>query len=72
MEFAIVAILFILLSLNPAMALAYWVSGFSFKNERNIKIVKIIQLVNGILSIVVFALTIALFDDIATGGTIKW
>jgi hypothetical protein len=54
------------------MALSYWIGGFSFKNERNIKIVKIIQLVNGILSIVVFALTIVLFDDIATGGTIKW
>lgn len=72
MTYAIIAILFALLCLNPAMAMAYWLGGFSFSNERNIKIVKIVQVINAVLTIIAFALTIALFDQLALGAKIQW
>lgn len=72
MEITIAAIVFILTSINPAIAISQWLGLFSFKNERNIKILKILQTINGVASIALLVLVFTLFDGLATGRELAW
>lgn len=74
MEIAIVSLLFILLALNPAMAISY-LTGFGIKTEdkrskTRIKMIKIVQVINAIATIALFILVNILFNGLATGAFI--
>lgn len=71
METTIVLLLFLLLALNPAMAIRYfW--NFDFQSKRNIKGVKAVQAINAIITIALFVLVNVLFNNLAEGQVIKW
>lgn len=70
MTYAIVAILFVLVSFNPAIAISQWLGLFSL--EKNQKLAKVIQTVNSAAVVVLLILTIILFDQLAMGEKIKW
>lgn len=54
----IVAILFIMLCFNPSIAIAQWIGLMSI--DKNKKIIKIVQTINAILTIILFVLAILL------------
>lgn len=70
MTYAIVAILFVLSSYNPAITISQWLGLFSL--EKNQKLAKIIQTVNSAAVVVLLILTIILFDQLAMGEEIRW
>ena len=70
MTYAIVAILFALVSFNPAIAISQWLGFFSL--EKNATLAKIIQTVNSVAIVSVFILCIILFNRLATGYQINW
>ena len=70
MTYAIVAILFVLVSFNPAIAISQWLGLFSL--EKNQKTAKVIQTINSVAVVVLLILSIILFDQLAMGEEIKW
>lgn len=71
METTIVLLLFLLLALNPAMAIRYfW--NFDFQSKRNIQGVKAVQAINAIITIALFVLVQILFENLAYGQAINW
>lgn len=76
METAIGILLFIALALNPAMAISYLTGlGLVPQNEKakeRVVMVKVVQAINGVISIVLFVLVQILFNNLANGQTINW
>ena len=70
MTYAIVAILFALVSFNPAITISQWLGLFSL--EKNQTLAKIIQTVNSFAVVVLLILSIILFDQLAMGVDIRW
>ena len=71
MEIAIIAIVFLMLSINPAMAIRWWFL-YDFENKRNQRWAKYLQTFNAIATIVLMVLLITLFDKLACGYNINW
>lgn len=76
METTISILLFIALALNPAMAISYLTGlGLMPKNEKakeRVVMVKVVQAINGVISIALFVLVQILFNNLANGQTINW
>ena len=76
METTIVLLLFILLATNPALSISYF-TGFGITPKDNkelyrIRMVKAVQCINAVFSIVLFILVQILFNNLAFGATINW
>ena len=70
MTHAIIAILFVLVGFNPAIAISQWLGLFSL--EKNQKTAKIIQTINSFAVVILLILSIILFDQLAMGEEIRW
>lgn len=71
LENIIYLLIFLQLSVNPAMGLRYLLM-FDFTLKDNIKFVKKLQIFNGIVSIILFVLVTILFNKLANGYIINW
>ena len=72
METAIVAIVFVLLCINPPMALRYWLM-YDFNDKRNQQWAKYLQTLNAVATIALFVLVFVLFDKLGYSDyVIKW
>lgn len=76
METTISILLFVALALNPAMAISYLTGlGLVPQNEKakeRVVMVKVVQAINGVISIALFVLVQILFNNLANGQTINW
>lgn len=72
METAIVAIIFVMLCINPPMALRYWLM-YDFSSKRNQMWVKGLQTLNAVATIALVILVFVLFDQLGYSDyVIKW
>lgn len=72
METAIVAIVFVLLCINPPMALRYWLM-YDFNDKRNQQWAKYLQTLNAVATIALVVLVFVLFDKLGYSDyVIKW
>jgi hypothetical protein len=71
METAIIAIVFLMLSINPAMAIRWWFL-YDFEDKRNQRWAKYLQTFNAITTIALMVLLVTLFDKLACGYNINW
>ena len=71
LENIIYLLIFLQLSVNPAMGLRY-LFMFDFKLDENIRFVKKLQVFNGIVSVLLFILITILFNRLAEGCEINW
>lgn len=72
METAIVAIIFLLLCINPPMALRYWLM-YDFCDKRNQTWAKGLQTLNAVATIALVVLVFILFDKLGYSDyVIRW